>query len=279
MTCTPSTLTAADGVRLSVRTFAPQGPVQGTVVLVHGYLEHGGRYEPLAGALCAQNMAMVVADLRGHGHSDGPRGHVGRFEDYHRDLNQVLGAQQPGPLCLFGHSLGGLIALDYGLRGQAPLAGLMVTNPFIAPALRIPKAKVWLGRITQRLWPTLAVRAGLKPTDLTGDAEMLAEHRADPLIFDRTTARWFHEVTCAQQRVAQGGVLPMPFLGILGMVDPIASPQASLRCFAKLQAPMHTVWQRPGELHEVLNERGRHALFEQIAQWAQQRFSAAGGRS
>ena len=278
MTCTPSTLTAADGVRLSVRKFAPQGPTVGTVVLVHGYLEHGGRYQLLAQALCAQGLAMVAADLRGHGHSEGPRGHVRRFDDYHHDLSQVLAAQGPGPLCLFGHSLGGLIALDYGLRGRAPLAGLMVSNPFIAPALRIPRAKLWLGRVSQRLWPTLAVRAGLKATDLTSDAEMLAQLRADPLIFDRTTARWFYEITCAQKRVAQGGALPMPFLGILGMADAIASPQASLSCFAKLQAPTHTVWQRPGERHEVLNERGRHALCQQIAGWARQRISEAGGR-
>jgi len=268
---TQSTLTAADGLRLSVRTFAPVGPRAGTVVLVHGYLEHGGRYAPLAQALCAQGLAVAVADLRGHGHSEGPRGHVHRFDDYHHDLGRVLAAQGPGPLVLMGHSLGGLIALDYGLRGRAPLKGLMVTNPFIAPALRIPRAKLWLGRVAQRLWPTLAVRAGLKATDLTSDAQILAQTRADPLIFDRTTARWFHEITCAQKRVAQGGPLSMPFLGILGMADPIASPQASLSCFAKLQAPMHAVWQRPGELHEVLNERDRHALFAQIAHWARQR--------
>ena len=271
MTTTQTTLTSADGVRLSLRKFAPEGPAIGTLVVVHGYLEHGGRYQPLADALGQKGLGVVVADLRGHGHSDGPRGHVRQFDDYHHDLARVLATEHQGPVFLLGHSLGGLIALDYGLRGHTPLAGLIVTNPFIAPALRIPRVKLWLGQLTQRLWPTLAVRAGLKSTDLTSDAEMLAQAQADPLIFDRTTARWFHEITCAQKRVAQGGPLSMPFLGILGMADPIASPQASLSCFAKLQAPMHAVWQRPGELHEVLNERDRHALFAQIAHWARQR--------
>ena len=277
MTTTQTTLTSTDGIRLSVRKFTPSKPVVGTLVVVHGYLEHGGRYQPLADALGQKGLGVVVADLRGHGHSDGPRGHVRQFDDYHHDLARVLATEHQGPVFLLGHSLGGLIALDYGLRGHTPLAGLIVTNPFIAPALRIPRVKLWLGQLTQRLWPTLAVRAGLKSTDLTSDAEMLAQAQADPLIFDRTTARWFHEVTKAQRRVALGGKLPMPFLGIVGLADAIASPQASLACFGALQGPQIEIWQRPGELHEVLNERGRHALFEQLAGWLLQKINEAGG--
>lgn len=270
-TCTAQTLSTADKTTLHVRTFAPAKPCIATLVLVHGYLEHGGRYEAFAQALGAHGIAVVAADLRGHGLSSGARGHVHRFKQYREDLFEVLTsarlAQGPKPLFVLGHSLGGLIALDYALRKAPQLTGLMVTNPFIAPAMRIPVAKKWLGVVTQQLWPTFAVRAGLDSAALTRDEALLRASRTDPLIFDRTTARWFHEATRAQARVMQGGALAMPFLGILGMADTIASPTASLACFAAIHGPDVTVWQRDDERHEVLNELARADLFEAIAQW------------
>lgn len=271
MSTTQSILTTADGSRIALRTFEPEGPARATVVVVHGYLEHGGRYAALAQALGAHGLRVVAADLRGHGLSDGPRGHVNAFGQYRTDLFEVLTATRlasgPQPLFVLGHSLGGLIALDYALNKAPQLAGLVVTNPFIAPAMALPKVKLWLGKLTQKLWPTFAVKAGLDSQALTRDEAGIQDARTDPLIFDRTTARWFHETTQTQSRVAQGGALAMPFLGILGMADAIASPQASLACFAALHAPQKTVWQRPLDRHEVLNELGRHELFEALAQW------------
>lgn len=275
--CTISqhTQVAPDGMRIAVRSFVPLTKRLATVVLVHGYLEHSGRYEAFARALAAQGIAVVAADLRGHGLSDGPRGHVHDFGHYHQDLFEVITQARlsagPLPLFLMGHSLGGLIVLDYALRRAPQLAGLVVTNPFIAPSMVIPKAKLWLGKVMQRVWPTLAVPAGLDSAALTGDLSILEAARADPLIFDRTTARWFHETTSAQARVAQGGALAVPFLGVLGMQDAIASPQASLACFKALHAPEITVWQRPDERHEVLNEINRQQLFDDIAAWLRAR--------
>lgn len=269
------TQSAPDGTRIAVRTFEPDGTHEATLVLVHGYLEHGGRYADFAGALTARGIRVVAADLRGHGLSDGARGHVHAFAHYHHDLFEVLTAARlatgPKPLFLMGHSLGGLIVLDYALRRAPQIQGLVVTNPFIAPSMVIPKAKLWLGKVMQRVWPAFAVPAGLDSAALTRDVAMLEAARADPLIFDRTTARWFHETTAAQLRVAQGGALSMPFLAVLGMQDAIASPKASLACFEALHAPEKSVWQRPEDRHEVLNEVGRKALFEDIAGWLRAR--------
>lgn len=260
-----------DGSRLSVRRYVPSAAVKATLVVVHGYLEHGGRYEECAQSMAALGFEVVVADLRGHGLSEGPRGHVNRFKDYRDDLSRVVASVGHRPVFVLGHSLGGLIALDFALADVAELAGLVVTNPYVAPAMHISPFKRALGSVTQRFWPTLAVRAGLSSTGLTHDQSILAQARKDPLMFDRTTARWFHEVSRAQERAARGGNLAMPFLGILGTQDPIADPQANRACFARITQADKTVWERQGELHEVLNEPQRLELFAAIGGWLLER--------
>lgn len=132
-------LRARDDTRLLHRWWLPPGRERTTLAVVHGVGEHGGRYAPFAELLTARSVAVHVADLRGHGRSDGARVHVKRWSDYRSDLAVFLGAvgsagpstdplpEARAPLFLFGHSLGALIALDYALgveRGSTGEPGI-----------------------------------------------------------------------------------------------------------------------------------------------------------
>jgi acylglycerol lipase len=276
-TCTNHTLTAHDGRRLFVRRWQSETESIGTLVLQHGYMEHSGRYEAFALAQVAQGITVVAADLRGHGLSDGPRGHIRGFDEYRQDLTHVLAAQGTGPKILMGHSLGGLIATDYALAGGGPLHGLIVTNPFYAPSMNIPLYKRALSAVVCRLMPGISLKAEMDPTGLSHDLQLVAESRNDPLIFDRATAGWYSQVLLAQARVRRGGVLSMPLLGVIGSADPIASPAAGRALLAKIRTADKTVWVREGELHEVLNETDRDALHKDIATWAKERLARQNG--
>jgi len=59
---------------------------QAVIVIVHGFGEHGGRYDELAQALAVHGVAACCLDLYGHGRSAGPRGDVATFADYVEDL-------------------------------------------------------------------------------------------------------------------------------------------------------------------------------------------------
>src|SRR5690606_16896350 len=104
-------------LRLQYRTWEVPD-ARGAVVLIHGFSEHSGRYEGVAGHLAGFGLSTFALDLRGHGRSDGRRGHVPRFEVYLQELDrfrrEVQGVVGPElPLFLLGHSMGGLIALRY----------------------------------------------------------------------------------------------------------------------------------------------------------------------
>ena len=70
-----ATLRIADGICLNLRTWpGPVGPARGSVLVVHGLGEHGGRYAHVAARLAGQGWAVAGYDQRGHGLSTGPRG-------------------------------------------------------------------------------------------------------------------------------------------------------------------------------------------------------------
>src|SRR5262245_53926721 len=120
MNPTFSRLRTVDGIELATEHHAV-AEARGRIVIVHGYAEHKGRYRQLVETLVAAGYACHLLDLRGHGESEGQRGHVSGFEEYRSDLERFLYEVRTqdaaaSPLLLLGHSLGGLIALDFVLH-------------------------------------------------------------------------------------------------------------------------------------------------------------------
>ena len=132
--------TTPDGLSVYGQRWLPEPPAGAVVVLVHGFVEHSGRYAPLAEDLNRQGYAVYAMDLRGHGRSEGPRCFVRRFDQYLEDLDlfldRVAAAEPDKPLFLLGHSMGGLIVARWAISRparQADLRGLILSGP----ALRV----------------------------------------------------------------------------------------------------------------------------------------------
>jgi pimeloyl-ACP methyl ester carboxylesterase len=97
-----------------------QGPDDGPpVVLLHGWLDQSGSFDPLAALLAERGFRAIALDLRGHGDSSwAGAGAYYHLVEYLGDLDGVLAALglfAPGapPVRLVGHSLGATIALLY----------------------------------------------------------------------------------------------------------------------------------------------------------------------
>ena len=117
------------GVRLFWQAWLPDGDVHAVVIVAHGYAEHGGRYGNLIERLVPRGFAVYALDQRGHGRSEGPRGHVGRFAEFVADLHalrvRVEDEQRGKPLFLLGHSMGGLIVVRYLLSHASGISGVI----------------------------------------------------------------------------------------------------------------------------------------------------------
>jgi alpha-beta hydrolase superfamily lysophospholipase len=251
---------------------APDAAPALAVGLLHGYADHAERYAHVAEAWAERGIATVAIDLRGHGHSEGRRGHCERFEEYLDDtaeLTRLVGERVPGvPAILFGHSFGALVAASTVLAKPAPWRALVLSGAFFGVGVQVPALKVLAGKLASRLVPAFAQVTGLQGAQLTHDSAIAKAYEEDPLVFKTATARWFTETTAAQDRaIARAPSLTMPLHMVIGAADPIVSvPRA--RAFFDAAGSADKSWDaRPGLFHEVLNEPSWREIAAGLADW------------
>ncbi|HEY8080409.1 MAG TPA: lysophospholipase [Labilithrix sp.] len=250
----------------------PEAGAKAIVGMIPGYADHGARYAHVMGALAEHGIGSVVIDLRGHGRAGGVRGFCNRFSEFHddaRELRRIVENRGKGvPMFLFGHSFGGLTAASFALAEPEPWKGLVLSAPFFGLAMEVPKAKVLAGRIASRVYPKLAIPAGIPSSDLTHDKDKARAYDDDPLVFKNATARWFTEATKAQKRALEDAPkLRMPLYMTFGSADRIASFPTGKRFFDAAGSKDKTWDPRDGLFHEVLNEPSWKEIVDPIAAW------------
>ena len=276
-----------DGLRLAAWRHPAKRPApRARVVLVHGYAEHAARYAWVAASLGAAGYECHLFDLRGHGRSEGPRGHVARFADYVDDLDRVVhqasgggdaagsprgdgpGATPRIPLFAVGHSLGGLIALEYVRLRRGVFDVLAASSPFLAPAFRLPPLVEALGSLASHVLPSRTVKSTLSAEWLSHDAAVVKAYARDPLIFDTVTLGWFREVRSAQEEMLRrAGEIRLPVLFLLGDADRVADWRRSTAVFERLGSADKCLKVYPRFFHEVLNEIGREEVLGDLLVW------------
>lgn len=261
-----------DGLRLSIRIWEPPPPEPVAVLcLIHGLGEHGGRYNHLAGFLTSKRFLVLALDLRGHGESPGPRGHSPGYDVLIDDIDRFvrLGSSmgRKMPLFLYGHSLGGGIVINYCLKKQPLLAGVIVTGPLLRPAFDPPGWKLALARLIYRLRPTLAMSNELDVTAISRDPKVIEAYRRDPLVHDRLSVALAVEMLAAGQwNLDHAREFPLPLLLMHGGEDRLTSCKAS-REFALQAGDVCTLKIWPGLYHEIHNEPQQGEVFDYLGKW------------
>ena len=243
------------------------------LIVVHGHGEHGGRYTWFAETLAGFGISTFVHDLRGHGLSEGRRGHTPRFDTYLQDLDrfrrEVHGFIEYGtPLFLFGHSMGGLIALRYLEEYDSDFRGGIISSPWLATALAVPRWKIAASGLFNRLLPALPFATGLDAADLSRDPDIVRAYRDDPLVHDRMTPRLFTEAAAAMGLALQrSDRVTVPLLFLLAGRDRIVDTEKSRRFAASLATSRVSVTVYSENYHENINEPNRLAVVREIRDW------------
>jgi len=258
------------GVRLFRRAWLPERPRR-TLLLVHGYAEHSGRYDELAVWFASRGHAVHAYDQRGHGRSQGIRCHVRRFAEFLDDLGSVTESvreQHPAlPLFLVGHSMGGLITLAFLAERQPRVAGAVVSGPALAVDAVSP-LRVALAKVLGRLAPRLPLGAGLDPQGLSRDPEVVRRYLEDPLVVRTMTASLGARMLDAARRTAaQAAQIHVPLLIVHGEEDPLCAPRGSQEFYAGVHSPGSTLRLYSGLRHEIFNEPEREQVYRDLLQW------------
>ncbi|HOW88630.1 MAG TPA: alpha/beta hydrolase, partial [Candidatus Omnitrophota bacterium] len=124
-----------DKEKIFFRIWSPPG-ARGTLVIIHGFGEHSGRYEKFASRMEGLPVQIAVMDLRGMGRSGGKRVSAASMEDYLKDMTAFKVCLERDfaarvPMILLGHSLGGLLAVEWASRYPESIKTLILTSPFL----------------------------------------------------------------------------------------------------------------------------------------------------
>ncbi len=273
-------LTGSSGLRLHYRCWDVAAP-RAVILVAHGLGEHSGRYEQLANDFARAGMSTYALDHRGHGRSDGRRGHARRFVRYVHDLEKfrrrVVGSVgSETPLLFLGHSLGGLILIRYLEEYPGvPARGAILSAPLLAPAVSAPRWKEQLARILYYTVPALPMSTGLPPEYLSHDAQVVEAYRRDHLVHDRITPRAYGEILREiDVAFSEARLIRTPLLMLVPSEDRLARPDAMQRFAASLDDPSRIQMETyPGLYHEVLNETTRSRVVVDVLGWTERRIA------
>lgn len=264
------TLSTVDGLRLHGVEWQKDDP-KGVVALLHGLGEHIERYHHVAEALTKGGFAVVGFDQRGHGISDGKRGHTPNYAmlmDSITLLLQTIHNRYPGqPVWLYGHSFGGNQVLNYALRYPDKIDGVIASGPWLKLVMNINILKVGLSKVAYYLLPRYTESNRVEARLTSHDPAMVKAYATDPLIHDRVTARLFVSTQRAGLwAIQQAGNLQVPALVMHGGDDPLTAPDAS-RQFCEQAGELATYKEWHGMYHEIHNEVDRQEVLDYLVDW------------
>jgi alpha-beta hydrolase superfamily lysophospholipase len=281
---------------------AGQAP-RGIVHINHGLAEHAGRYARFADHLAAHGFHVYAHDHRGHGGTRAPDAPPGMFakqdgaEKVIADVlavHELIAKEHPGlPVIVFGHSMGGLIALNFVERHSRRIAGAAIWNANFSagPAERLAKLLLLWERfrlgsdLPSRLLPKLTFQAWARqiPNRRTGfdwlsrDETEVDAYIVDPLCGRDASVSMWRDVfklifMGADDRNLAGVKKDLPFHLAGGGKDPATGGGKAVR---DLEARLRrlgfsdvttNIW--PDTRHESLNEMNRETVMDDFVEWA-----------
>lgn len=277
-----STFALKDGTRMRVLHWAAPSPTKNVLLIQHGIGEHAGRYQTWVDELQELPLDIWAFDARGHGHSDGPRGHAAHgIKTLADDLDEVLAhvKEKTGSDHIFlgGHSLGAAVVTQFATSRtpDAAIRGYILS----APAMRIPRSlsvrvKLALGNVLGAAMPRLTLPTGLDANGISSDPAEVERYKNDALIHDKISAALGLSLVRDAEALPQlAHKIDRPVLAYQGDADPIVDIDGT-RIFVKgLGTPDVTYKELVGSRHETHHEtpEKRAVLFDTMRAWIRPR--------
>jgi len=263
--------TGTDNLNIFARHWQPDTPATGVICLVHGMGEHSGRYHHLAEFFTKHGYAIMAFDHRGHGKSEGEKGHVDSYDTLLNQVDHLLEKaekQYPDlPIFIYGHSMGGNVVINHAIRRKPIVNGIISTGPWLRLGFAPPKAKMMLGKLVKKIYPKFTEDNNLDANQLSHDKEVVQAYIDDPLVHGKISTGFFFGVNEAGEwAIKHGHRLGVPMLLMHGGEDKITSPEATKE-FAKQSEHKITlkIWEKL--YHEIHNEPEQDQVFNYTLEW------------
>jgi alpha-beta hydrolase superfamily lysophospholipase len=257
----------------------PAGNEVARMVIAHGLGEHSGRYAHVIDIIASLGISVWAIDHRGHGQSEGKRGHIVSIDQYLDDLQKLIKiAKKDMPakmkFFLLGHSMGGLIVLNFIEKYPDTANGVIVSSPGLSPGMKVPLIKGAAAKILSRLCPALTFDNELDSSVLSHDNHVVKGYNNDPLVHRNITARWFTEFFNAMEKTkSDASKITMPVLMQVAGDDRLVDAETSRQFFNTLTLKDKTLFYYDHLYHEIYNEQteDRKKVLTDLVNWLSDR--------
>jgi alpha-beta hydrolase superfamily lysophospholipase len=259
------------GLKLYYQSWHPLSNPSAVVVIIHGLGSHSGLFSNVVEHLCKSGYAAYGFDLRGHGRSQGQRGHINTWSEFREDLKaflKLIELQHPGcPRFLLGHSLGGAIALDYVLRFPTSVQGVMTMAPPLG-RVGVSRVKLTLGRTLSQVMPRFALNTGFACATNSRKQNVLPTFTPDRFMHSKGSARLATEFLGAIAWIqSHADDLQVPILILHGGADQVALPEGSRVFFEKIGFPDKERYEYPQSSHALHRDLDYQEILADVEDW------------
>ena len=269
----PQFITGRTGKKLYYHTWSVEKP-RARVIIVHGFAEHCLRYDRFAQKLNEIGLEVVGYDQQGHGRSEGSRAYTPSFNLSVENLELLVNhLSDTLPTFLFGHSMGGLLAVMYCIdKNSKHLSGLITSGALLKLDEEIPALLLHIVPILSYLFPKLPTQP-IEKKYVTSSESELKKYMEDPLIYrGGVKARVAYEMIRNVNYVrSKFGQVELPILVLHGDSDKLVNPAGSIQLYEKSSSVDKSLQLYEGFYHEILNEPNSELAINDIREWVNTR--------
>lgn len=238
---------------------------KGVIMMLHGLGEHHGRYEGTAAYFNAKGYAIYMCESTGHGSSEGIRKYAEDFTDLIEEQQQFLaavvqpavGSQHGGvPLFLFGHSMGGLLAVHVSSRVPQAFQAVIISGAALKVDPKIvPEYLIVLSSLLSAYLPKLVV-TDVDGSKISRNTQVVDAYGQDPCVpHVGVRARFGYGLLLAQKKVsAFSSSYKCPILIMHSSQDTLTMPEGSSEFHSQIASTDKTLRMYDQYWHEMLNE-------------------------
>ena len=240
------------------------------VVLAHGMGEHSGRYKHVAKKLNEHDFSVVAFDHFGHGKTTGKRGHNPSFEAVLESIGVTIEKARAffpnTPVFLYGHSMGGNTVINYALKKTTHIQGIIATSPFLKLAFEPPKIKLVIGKVLQKIAPSITMGNEINPNDISREKIEVDAYINDPLIHSKISPNFsLTFIDSGKWAIDNAPKLNIPILLLHGTGDKIIDYRGTTE-FAD-NADRATLKLYENGYHELQNDLCKNEMLVDVVNW------------
>ncbi|HTL48601.1 MAG TPA: lysophospholipase [Verrucomicrobiae bacterium] len=262
---------AQDGTKLFYRYYA-NPDAKRTMIIVHGHGEHCGRYHKFVRHLETQKISLAMYDARGMGRSGGREVYIDSLDRFVDDLTAFRDFLRKrhgvnGKIILFGHSLGGLVAVHWAKRFPEEIACLILSSPCLG--LKLSSFLIAFNAMLNRIHPRLVYANPVYPPHLSHNPEEIEAYKKDPLIKRKISVRLLAEMITYGRKIDAEPAFdfPFPVYILMSGLEKVVDREKTKAFFDKVKSPHKEMQIFEGFYHEIFNELGQEKVFEVLRQF------------